>query len=662
MAADPTPRVLLACAMLLVAAAPFSAQETGDEQEDQPMFFDSVDVDVVNVEVVVTDKDGRPVTGLTRDDFEILEDGRQVELTHFLEVRAKDRTAADGISADTTLPAADATPTPEAPPADEGRPRHVVILVDNMNVSPQSRKRLFARLREHLQQRSDPRTRVMLATLDRRVEIVLPFTSDRQRLLASLDEVERRSSSHALLDGDRRIFLKHLQQARLRDYQPPRSVVQSTSFEGESDPDFNDAIRVALELAYSVRALGEQRYRRVETTLEALSRFCEALGGMPDRKALIYLSDGLPKRPADSLAEAWSGRFQSWALQNAADIRNHSPYPEADQSFERVLSLLDSTELDLGSAIHRLAEGASAQRVAFYPVSTYGLSPGFLSTAASGAGIAAGAGSMMRSSQNLENSSRDASLLQLAEETGGLALIRSADLGRLLERVDRDFTTYYAIGYRPPIPELEDDQGTTDAAGENSRKRTAAEAELQADPDHRTQVGDAETFRKTEVKVKRKAAVVRHGRGYNPRSWRDRLGAMTLASALFNVESNPIRAELELGQATREGDRFRLPILLTVPFDQIQLVYHEDQYIGQLTALVVVRDEGEGDFSAPQRIDLPIKISGRRILEAVHQQAGYIFEIEIDRGPQRVAVGLRDHFARTEATVNLGIVVGEGTS
>ncbi len=679
MAADSTLRTLLAYVVLL-AAAPLVAEETretepGEEQAKQRLFFDAVDVDVINVEVVVTDKQGHPVTGLTRDDFEIFEDGEKMELTNFHEVRGVARESPE----DEPSTPGDA-PAPDAAAGDRGDQR-LVILVDNMNISPQSRKLLFTKLREHLRERMAPagqcsacRTRqAMLATLDRKVEIVLPFTDDRELLLSALEEVEQQGSSHALLDGDRRMFVTRLQRARLPGYNPPQAVVRGNVVEGDNDPDFNDAVRIALDLAHTVRTLGEQRYRKVKTTIDTLDRFCQALGGMPERKALVYLSDGIPLRPADALTEAWSGKYQSWVLQSSNDIRSHSVYPNADQTFQRVINSLASSEFDLSHDLHQLNVNASSQRVAFYPISTYGRSPEYLSASVSGGSINAGSGSMLRRAQELESFTRDASLLQMAEETGGQALIRSANFGELLDRVDRDFTSYYALGYTLPPPEeeetiepAENDPATT-AKGKAARagKRKAAKvakAEATREKAAQAKEGRYGKFRKTRVKVKREGVLVRHGKGYNPKSWRQRLGAMTLASALFEVESNPLGVELEPGDATREGDRFRLKVLLTVPFDQIRLVYHEEQYIAQLTAVVVIRNEGDGGLSEPQRIDFPIKISGRRILEAVQQLAGYVLELEIGEGPKRIAVGLRDHFARTEATVHLGITVGEGTS
>src|SRR5712692_243528 len=48
-----------------------------------PTFFESIDVEVVNVDVVVTDRQGQAATGLGRDDFSVFEDGKAVPITNF---------------------------------------------------------------------------------------------------------------------------------------------------------------------------------------------------------------------------------------------------------------------------------------------------------------------------------------------------------------------------------------------------------------------------------------------------------------------------------------------------------------------------------------------------------------------------------------------------
>lgn len=218
--------------------------------------------------------------------------------------------------------------------------------------------------------------------------------------------------------------------------------------------------------------------------------------------------------------------------------------------------------------------------------------------------------------------SRDAAILQLADDTGGQVLTRNANVGELLDRASQDFQYFYALGYNRPSEE---------ASGKSQKVR---------------------------VEVHREDIVVRYGKTYRPQSWRDELGAMTLASALFAAEDNALGAELDPGVQVQQGKRFRVPIMLTIPFDQIRLVYKDDYYRAQLTALVVVTDE-DGGYSEARRIDFPVKIPGRRITEAAQQQAGYLLELEMDGGPKRIAVGIRDHIAQTESTVHLDLVVGE---
>src|SRR5438270_4573313 len=83
---------------------------------------ESIEVRVVNVDVVVRDHAGKPVTGLTKADFEIFENGQKREITNLYEVRAP---APAALSA-TATPAA-ASP---AEPALEVRPRNIVLFVD----------------------------------------------------------------------------------------------------------------------------------------------------------------------------------------------------------------------------------------------------------------------------------------------------------------------------------------------------------------------------------------------------------------------------------------------------------------------------------------------------------------------------------------------------
>ncbi|MEA2328791.1 MAG: hypothetical protein QOE68_3750, partial [Thermoanaerobaculia bacterium] len=63
----PVRRRVFALVLILANSASFAAPQ-------QPL-TESIEVRVANIDVVVRDKAGNPVTGLTKDDFEIFEDG-----------------------------------------------------------------------------------------------------------------------------------------------------------------------------------------------------------------------------------------------------------------------------------------------------------------------------------------------------------------------------------------------------------------------------------------------------------------------------------------------------------------------------------------------------------------------------------------------------------
>ncbi|MBP9144252.1 MAG: hypothetical protein KBI44_07195, partial [Thermoanaerobaculia bacterium] len=71
---------LVACSMVaagLAATLPVAAQEA------PPAFGERVEVEVVNVDVVVTDAAGKRVTNLTREDFRLEVDGKPMPIDYF---------------------------------------------------------------------------------------------------------------------------------------------------------------------------------------------------------------------------------------------------------------------------------------------------------------------------------------------------------------------------------------------------------------------------------------------------------------------------------------------------------------------------------------------------------------------------------------------------
>src|SRR5687768_5607102 len=79
-----TLKTLLAFILTISLLAPIAAQQ--QPQQQQPPKRDdvvSIDTNLVQIDVVVTDKAGKQVTDLKPGDFEISEDGKKRQLTHF---------------------------------------------------------------------------------------------------------------------------------------------------------------------------------------------------------------------------------------------------------------------------------------------------------------------------------------------------------------------------------------------------------------------------------------------------------------------------------------------------------------------------------------------------------------------------------------------------
>src|SRR5690349_9052149 len=153
-----------------------------------PSFGDTVDVQVVNVDVSVTGKDGQPVTGLEKGDFKLYVDGKRVEITNF---EAVDRTSSP---AGAPAPAPSAAPG-EAPAVSAGaapeESLHLVVYVDNVNIRMGNRARALQELRDFLTRQLVPGDRVTIVSYDQGLHVRLPFTSDPAAIAAALDGLGR---------------------------------------------------------------------------------------------------------------------------------------------------------------------------------------------------------------------------------------------------------------------------------------------------------------------------------------------------------------------------------------------------------------------------------------------------------------------------------------
>ena len=127
------PKVVV-CVLALIPLAATPAPQSADAAP-QPQYGESIEVRLHNLDAVVTDKDGKPVTGLTKEDFVLLENGVAQEITNF-SAYAEQPAPALGIVRDAG-PSETAAPIATPPP-----PRRFVFFIDEMSIQAAARNKL----------------------------------------------------------------------------------------------------------------------------------------------------------------------------------------------------------------------------------------------------------------------------------------------------------------------------------------------------------------------------------------------------------------------------------------------------------------------------------------------------------------------------------------
>ena len=167
-------------ALLLVTTLPVAAQ-------DAPLpdlFSDVMDVRVVNLEVVVTDRKGNRIQGLDVSDFELLVDRKPVPIAYFTEV---DEGYARG-STDDQVPAATALAV------DEPVGTNYLIFIDDLHAQGHHRDRVLSRLEGELAV-LNPADRVAVVAFDGRdVSLLADWTNSRPRINRALVQARQRKA------------------------------------------------------------------------------------------------------------------------------------------------------------------------------------------------------------------------------------------------------------------------------------------------------------------------------------------------------------------------------------------------------------------------------------------------------------------------------------
>jgi VWFA-related protein len=564
-------------ALLLAAWSPaFSASPPA-----APSFGEVMEVNVVSVDVYVTDKNGNRVTGLKGGDFAVFEDGKRVEVSNFAELSppaaAREAPAAAPPPAEGTV-AADA----QAPVTDPERRLSLVVFLDNLHLRPEHRTRAVEQIRKFLLQNVRAGDRVMLATYDVNLRTRHPLSDDRGSLDAALKDAETLPS-----------YGQQEEQARRTAFETVVNIYRTSG--------------CSADIITPVESYAQQTQTDALRTIGALRLTISSLSGVPGRKAVLYVSDGVSITPGEELFEATAdlcdGKVAQLGLMSPVVETKHGGDETA--KYEPSQAALDAQKYSVAKQFGDLAAHASADRVTFYTLQASGLrgnAAADVSYEASERLLQAG------SIQQIQTSNLKGSLTTLAVDTGGRAMLDANDLAPELARMQEDFESYYSLGY------------------------SLAHA------------GDGKVHH-IEIKVKRPGLRVRYRQSYRDKPTLEKVADRTFAALLHGIEDNPLDVAIDVGDiAPADGGQYAVPVRLKIPLFKLAILNREGTYQGKLRLLVATRDEA-GGMSSMHQVQVPLNIPRKEVLNALGQYYIYTLTLKMKPGLQHVAVAVRDEIA-----------------
>lgn len=549
---------VLATSICLFAPAPASSREG-----TAGSFGESVDVVVVEVEAVVTDRRDRRVTGLGAEDFRLLVDDREVPIDYFAEIR-------EGRAA--TVTGGGGVPGPATTEQAEPVPTNYLVFIDEYFSIGSRRDWMLDKTIERLDE-LPPQDRMAVVAFDgNEIAVLSGWTRSREELRSAL-RAARKRPAQGLHRADERY------RRRVERLAAPFAANWSWS---RSRPPL-DSVGTARDLflgdrtshtASVFRSLGATRSRmeigrddahaqdlELDRVLTALQSAMQVVPRPEGRNVLFLLAGGWPSRPG-------SGDLPT-GLPSGSAILPDVPLTGAvegslQSNAEAVLRSLPTgygrhAPLDDLQMIRPVIDTANLLGYTIYAADVDGLRP-----------TSAG-----------DDRARIGTLRRLSNATGGRALL----FGRRAESlaaVVADTRTYYSLGF---TPELLYDNAYHDIRVEV--RKPGAEGGL----DVRARTGYRDFVPDTQLDMQVEAALQFSDQG------EDFLGDDAALGVSFDEPERRPRGTM------------KIPLTVDVPWSWITVLPSSGGRIARLELRVAARDR-TGALSETAEIPLGLMISG----------------------------------------------------
>ncbi len=330
-----------------------------------------VSTEIVLVNVVAHDKHGNLIKDLKKEDFTLYEDGKKQELASF-DFEKVDEMVMAGAAGTTVTGTADKNDAggllnKKAQKSLDARDRRLMLMFfDFSAMEPDDIDRSVGAAKKYVQSKMQPADMVALMSLSTNLQLDLDFTDDKEKILGKLSAYNG-SQGQGFENGT--------------EGSSEGTAETSGSYTAD-DTDYN---------TFSA-----------DRKLLALESVMQGMGKIPQKKSLIYFSNGITQ----------SG-------------------------------------IDNQSALREATAAAVRANVSIYPVDVRGLSafpPGGQAQSASLHGQSAYTGASVLNDLNGNDASQE-TLYTLAADTGGKAFMDTNDLSGVFSVVQKDTSAYYVLGY-----------------------------------------------------------------------------------------------------------------------------------------------------------------------------------------------------------------------
>jgi len=344
-----------------------------------------ITTNLVQVDAVVTDKNGNPVTDLKPEELEIREDDKPQKITNLSYI------ALD--SSGSSRPAEPAKPIDKnapPPPPIRLRPEQVhrtmALVVDDLGLSFESAHFVRQALKKFLDQQMQPDDLVAIIRTGGGIGALQQFTSDKRQLYAAVEKVKWNPTGRGGVAAFAPI-----------GNDPTNSATARVNADDSVDAPRGGTVEEFREDLFAVGTLG------------ALNYIVRGLRQLPGRKSIVLISDG-------------------FKIFNRSDAANST----------RILD-----------ALRHLTDLANRASVVIYTMDARGLATLAFSAADSTAGMTIQQVEQSLSARRADFFESQNGLNYLALQTGGFAIRNTNDLSGGIKRVIEDQRGYYLIGYRP---------------------------------------------------------------------------------------------------------------------------------------------------------------------------------------------------------------------